>query len=55
MVMQPRLAATVMLLRNTAQQQGIEIFMVRRVVQSGIAHLTGPHTWPVRPRRTNVR
>jgi 8-oxo-dGTP pyrophosphatase MutT (NUDIX family) len=34
MVMQPRLAATVMLLRNTAQQQGIEIFMVRRVVQS---------------------
>lgn len=36
MVKQPRLAATVMLLRDVAtrQQPGIEIFMVRRVVQS---------------------
>ncbi|GHO43821.1 NUDIX hydrolase [Ktedonospora formicarum] len=36
MVMQPRLAATVMLIRDIepSRQQGIEIFMVRRVVQS---------------------
>jgi 8-oxo-dGTP pyrophosphatase MutT (NUDIX family) len=34
MAVQPRLASTVMLLRDVASGQGIEVFMVRRVVQS---------------------
>ncbi len=34
MTVQPRLAATVMLIRDDAVQQDIEVFMVRRVVQS---------------------
>jgi 8-oxo-dGTP pyrophosphatase MutT (NUDIX family) len=34
MAVQPRLAATVMVLRNDSAGQGIEVFMVRRVVQS---------------------
>src|SRR5579859_6295222 len=33
MIVQPRLASTVMLLRETAQA-GLEVFLVRRVVQS---------------------
>ncbi|HCJ34888.1 MAG TPA: NUDIX hydrolase, partial [Ktedonobacter sp.] len=31
---QPRLASAVMLLRDMASRQGIEVFMVRRVIQS---------------------
>jgi 8-oxo-dGTP pyrophosphatase MutT (NUDIX family) len=34
MLVQPRLASAVMLLRDTAPGQGIEVFMVRRVIQS---------------------
>ncbi len=34
MVVEPRLASAVMLLRGTASGQGIEVFMVRRVIQS---------------------
>lgn len=34
MVVQPRLAAAVMLLRDAAAGEGIEVFMVRRVIQS---------------------
>jgi 8-oxo-dGTP pyrophosphatase MutT (NUDIX family) len=36
MIVQPRLASTIMLLRDTdsGQGQGIEVFMVRRVIQS---------------------
>lgn len=34
MAVQPRLAATVMVLRDDSAGQGIEVFMVRRVVQS---------------------
>lgn len=34
MAVQPRPASTVMLLRDSTQGQGIEVFMVRRVVQS---------------------
>lgn len=34
MAVQPRIAATVMLLRDNASVQDIEVFMVRRVVQS---------------------
>lgn len=34
MAVQPRLASAVMLLRDRQQGQGIEVFMVRRVVQS---------------------
>ncbi len=34
MAVQPRLASAVMLLRDVAAGQGIEIFMVRRVIQS---------------------
>ncbi len=34
MAVQPRLASTVMLLRDSEAGQGIEVFMVRRVVQS---------------------
>lgn len=34
MAVQPRLASTVMLLRDASAGQGIEVFMVRRVVQS---------------------
>src|SRR5436309_6787124 len=34
MAAQPRLASTVMLLRDNEAGQGIEVFMVRRVVQS---------------------
>ena len=34
MPVQPRLASTVMLLRDMSADQGIEVFMVRRVVQS---------------------
>lgn len=34
MTVQPRLASAVMLLRNRASGQGIEVFMVRRVIQS---------------------
>lgn len=34
MTVQPRMASAVMLLRNLAEGQGIEVFMVRRVIQS---------------------
>ena len=34
MAVQPRLASAVMLLRNSASGQSIEVFMVRRVIQS---------------------
>jgi 8-oxo-dGTP pyrophosphatase MutT (NUDIX family) len=34
MAVQPRLAATVMVLRDDSAGQGIEVFMVRRVIQS---------------------
>ena len=34
MAVEPRLASAVMLLRDTASGQGIEVFMVRRVIQS---------------------
>src|SRR2546430_13751652 len=34
MAVQPRLASAVMLLRDMAFGQGIEVFMVRRVIQS---------------------
>ena len=34
MLAQPRLASTVMLLRDSEVGQGIEVFMVRRVVES---------------------
>src|SRR5438552_1249915 len=34
MVVEPRLASAIMLLRDTASGQGIEVFMVRRVIQS---------------------
>src|SRR5206468_9198064 len=34
MAVQPRLASAVMLLRDVASGQGIEVFMVRRVIQS---------------------
>lgn len=34
MVVQPRLASAIMLLRDAASGQGIEVFMVRRVIQS---------------------
>jgi 8-oxo-dGTP pyrophosphatase MutT (NUDIX family) len=34
MAVQPRLASTIMLLRDTDSGQGIEVFMVRRVIQS---------------------
>ncbi len=34
MAVQPRLAATVMLIRDAGAHRGIEVFMVRRVVQS---------------------
>ena len=34
MAVEPRLASAVMLLRDTAAGQGIEVFMVRRVIQS---------------------
>src|SRR5712692_4388640 len=34
MIVQPRLASAVMLLRDHASGQGIEVFMVRRVIQS---------------------
>lgn len=34
MVVQPRLASAVMLLRDSASNQSIEVFMVRRVIQS---------------------
>jgi 8-oxo-dGTP pyrophosphatase MutT (NUDIX family) len=34
MAVEPRLASAVMLLRDTAPGQGIEVFMVRRVIQS---------------------
>ncbi len=34
MAIEPRLASAIMLLRDTASGQGIEVFMVRRVIQS---------------------
>jgi 8-oxo-dGTP pyrophosphatase MutT (NUDIX family) len=34
MTVQPRMAATVMLLRESSAEQGIEVFMVRRVAQT---------------------
>ena len=34
MAVEPRLASAVMLLRDTTSEQGIEVFMVRRVIQS---------------------
>src|SRR5437660_12329763 len=34
MAVQPRLASAVMLLRDSASGEGIEVFMVRRVIQS---------------------
>src|SRR5690242_13832590 len=34
MAVEPRLASAVMLLRNTSSGQGMEVFMVRRVIQS---------------------
>src|SRR5947208_9530872 len=34
MAVEPRLASAIMLLRDTASGQGIEVFMVRRVIQS---------------------
>src|SRR5947207_13094410 len=34
MAVEPRLASAVMLLRDTTSGQGIEVFMVRRVIQS---------------------
>ena len=34
MAVEPRLASAVMLLRDTSSGQGIEVFMVRRVIQS---------------------
>src|SRR2546430_11629535 len=34
MAVEPRLASAVMLLRNTTSGQGLEVFMVRRVIQS---------------------
>ncbi|MEO8971788.1 MAG: NUDIX hydrolase [Ktedonobacteraceae bacterium] len=34
MTVQPRMASAVMLLRDMAESQGIEVFMVRRVIQS---------------------
>ena len=34
MAVEPRLASAVMLMRATASGQGIEVFMVRRVIQS---------------------
>ena len=34
MAVEPRLASAVMLMRDTASGQGIEVFMVRRVIQS---------------------
>ena len=34
MAVQPRLASAIMLLRDSASGQGIEVFMVRRVIQS---------------------
>lgn len=34
MPVQPRVASAVMLLRDSAKRQGIEVFMVRRVIQS---------------------
>src|SRR2546422_2869188 len=34
MAVEPRLASAVMLLRDTALGQGLEVFMVRRVIQS---------------------
>src|SRR5690349_24633403 len=34
MAVEPRLASAVMLLRDTSAGQGIEVFMVRRVIQS---------------------
>jgi len=34
MAIEPRLASAVMLLRDTTSGQGIEVFMVRRVIQS---------------------
>lgn len=34
MAVEPRLASAVMLLRDTASGQGVEVFMVRRVIQS---------------------
>ena len=37
MAVQPRLASAVMLLRDMTPGQGIEVFMVRRVIQSDFA------------------
>ena len=34
MSVEPRIASAVMLLRDTASEQGLEVFMVRRVIQS---------------------
>src|SRR5216683_7201459 len=34
MAVEPRVASAVMLLRDTASGQGMEVFMVRRVIQS---------------------
>src|SRR5438876_2226312 len=34
MAVEPRLASAIMLLRNTSSGQGMEVFMVRRVIQS---------------------
>lgn len=44
MVVQPRLSAAVMLLRDHACGQGIEVFMVRRVIQSDF--MPGVHVFP---------
>ncbi len=34
MAVEPRLASAVVLLRDSTSRQGIEVFMVRRVIQS---------------------
>src|SRR5438046_4068183 len=44
MAVQPRLASAVMLLRDMASGQGIEVFMVRRVIQSDF--MPGVYVFP---------